>query len=717
MQPPRAARTTSLLLTLALTLTLPGWAAQAPKFLTSEVLPAGAGLQEVVAGDFNHDGKIDLAVTNQPGLSVLLGNGDGTFQAPATYKVKGNSGGSSIAVGDMNNDGNLDLVVTTVDANPSVQIFLGNGDGTFQAPRVTTIAFDHPTSIAIADFNGDGNQDVVIGTWGNVVGVFLGNGKGDLQPEVTYPLIGGGHAGVIAVGDINNDGKLDLVVNDNHINFLLGNGNGTFQAATDLNTGAGDLALYDVNGDGYLDLVFTEGEGLGVLLNQGNGTFGKVINSPAGIGVMGSQFVMGDFNGDGKVDVAFSFGAIMLGRGDGTFAKPAVRYANFGGGLTAADVNGDKNLDVIGISGNVLVTLGNGNGSMDAARFYEGPGPWFQVQQMVLGDFTNDGKLDIAAFENPGDFTAFAGMLLGNGNGTFQPSLPSFEAYGEAATGGIAAGDFNHDGNLDLAVWNQVNEGTSQVAVYLGNGDGTFKSPIFADAGYLPVGMAVGDFNGDGKLDVAMLDTCLSQAYCSEGGVVTILLGNGDGTLTTGGTFGVGFSPNSIVAADFNNDGVLDLAVANFGSNFEGSISLLIGVGNGTFQPAHTVKSGTNPEYIQAADLNDDGKQDLVVVDSATISVDVMLGGGNGKFGAPILTPLASVGNFAIADFNGDGRLDVVVTNGEILSGKGNGTFAPPVNVYPNGISVQAAILGNDVLPDIIIGNYQGVAVLRNLGK
>jgi hypothetical protein len=717
MKIPRAAKTISFLLTLTLMLAPTGWAAQAPKFLTSEVLPAGAGSQQVVAGDFNHDGNIDLAVTDEPGVSVMLGNGDGTFQAPVSYKVKANNGAQSVALGDMNNDGNLDLVVTTIDANPSVQIFLGNGDGTFQAPKVTTIALDHPTSIAIADFNGDGNLDVVIGTWDNVVGVFLGDGKGNLQTEVKYPLIGGGHAGVIAVGDINNDGKLDLVVNDNHINFLLGNGNGTFQAATDINTGAGDLALYDVNGDGSLDLVFTEGEGLGVMLNQGDGTFGKVINSPAGVGVMGSDFVMGDFNGDGKVDVAFSFGAIMLGRGDGTFEKPAVRYTNFGGQLTAADVNGDKKLDLIGISGSVLVTLGNGNGSMDAARFFAAPGPWYQVQQMALGDFNNDGKVDIAAFENPEEFTAYTGILLGNGNGTFQPSLPSFAAFGDAVIGGIAAGDFNHDGNLDLVVWNQATQGMSQVAVYLGNGDGTFESPIFADAGYLPVGMAVGDFNGDGKLDVAMLDTCLSQETCSAGGVVTILLGDGNGTLTTGGTFGVGFSPNSIVAADFNNDGILDLAVANSGSNLDGSISELIGVGNGTFQPAHTVKSGANPEYIQAADINNDGKQDLVVVDSSTSSVEVLLGGGNGKFGAPMSTLLASPGNFAIADFNGDGKLDLVVTNGEILSGKGNGTFAPPVNVYPNGISVQAATLGNDVLPDILLGSYQGVAVLRNLGR
>jgi hypothetical protein len=716
MKVPSAARAIASLFALILMLTLAGWAAQAPKFLTSEVLLVGGKAQQVVAGDFNHDGKLDLAVTDEPGVSVLLGNGDGSFQAPVSYKVKSNSGAQNIAIADLNNDGNLDLVVTTIDANPSLQIFLGNGDGTFQAPRVTLIALDTPLSVAVADFNGDGNVDVVIGTWGNVVGVFLGDGKGNLQAEVKYPLLGGGHAGVIAVGDINNDGKLDLVVNDNHINFLLGNGNGTFQAATDINTGAGDLALYDVNGDGFLDVVFTEGKGLGVMLNQGNGTFGNVINSPAGIGLIGSQFVMGDFNGDGKVDVALSSGGIMLGRGDGTFKAPSVRYANLGAGLVAADVNGDHKLDLIGVASNVLVTLGNGDGTMRAAQFFQAPGPWFQVQQMALGDFNNDGKVDVAALENPGNFPPFVGILLGNGNGTFQPTLPSFETFGDAATAGIATGDFNKDGNLDLVVWNQVNQGTSQVGVYLGNGDGTFQSPILADAGYLPVGMAVGDFNGDGKLDVALIDTCLDQGHCSSGGVVTILLGHGDGSLTMGGTFGVGDSPNSIVAADFNNDGILDLAVANSGSNFDGNISVLLGVGDGSFHAAHTVKSGKEPRYIQAADLNHDGKMDLVMTDFSSISVDVMLGGGNGKFGAPIVTPVSQAGNFAIADLNGDGRLDVVLIDAEILSGKGNGRFAPAVTVYPGGMSVQTAILGNDVLPDIVMGN-QGVMVLRNLGK
>jgi hypothetical protein len=257
-----------------------------------------------VVGDFNNDGNLDLAVLNFNNadgvVSVLLGNGDGTFQDPITTHV--GLGASALAVGDFNNDGNMDLV--TADANlNAVSVLLGNGDGTFTVQSPVFVG-PNPQSVAVGDFNGDGSLDIVTGNYNNfTANVLLGNGDGTFQNAVTYAA---GFAPVaVTVGDLRGIGTQDVVVTnqDDTINVLLGNGDGTFQNAVPYPAGHVPTggALIDVNNDGKLD--FVQGNAaMNVLLGNGDGSFQAPLSYAAGAGAR--AVVAGDFNGDGFADVA-----------------------------------------------------------------------------------------------------------------------------------------------------------------------------------------------------------------------------------------------------------------------------------------------------------------------------------------------------------------------------------------------------------------------------
>jgi hypothetical protein len=334
-----------------------------------------------------------------------------------------------------------------------------------------------------------------------------------------------------------------------------------------------------------------------------------------------SVVAVGDFNGDGKPDLAVVSQypemsvTILLGNGDGTFTQAAnspTMLTNNPSSLAVGDFNGDGKLDLAVMTGEtVTILLGNGDGTFTvrnstASVCNSAPTP------LAVADFNRDGKLDLAVACAPAFFGGNESaliILLGNGDGTFTQSNGSSTSLAGESLSFVAVGDFNGDGIPDLAVANSEDSSLNSVTIMLGNGDGTFTqtstSPI--PGGYYPNSIAVGDFRRNGTLDLAVADYYDYQ--------IAILLGNGDGTFTSNYVADVGNGPYSVVVGDFNGDGVPDLAVAN---NYDETVSILLGNGNGTFSPNRpngTIIVSTGPQELASpfGTYNSNGPESLAV--------------------------------------------------------------------------------------------------------
>jgi Bacterial Ig-like domain (group 3)/FG-GAP-like repeat len=355
-----------------------------PSFSPAVTFPVGVLPRTVTVADFNNDGRPDLAVLNagpssgsQSSLGVLLGNGSGSFQPAVTTDILngGVAGGTarSVAVGDFNGDGKLDVALSTAGtpANPAVEVLLGNGDGSFRPNHLILPVAQTPLSVAAGDFDGNGALDLVTANSNGTVSVLLGNGGGSFRPRVDLAV--GGVPVTVAVGDFNGDGRLDVATAQqltDTVSVLLGHGDGTFArpqvfAASGQNFTPQSMALGDVNGDGKLDLAiksvsFLDSDAfqVGVLLGNADGTFQAPLLAPAQPDGSG-DLALGDFNNDGRMDVAVAdqLGAstgdlsVFFGNGDGTF-QPFLRLdlptgGNDPLGVAAADLNGDGLADLV----------------------------------------------------------------------------------------------------------------------------------------------------------------------------------------------------------------------------------------------------------------------------------------------------------------------------------------------------------------------------------
>ena len=417
-------------------------------FQTQTTYAVGSNPVSVTVGDFNGDGRTDLAVANfvSNTVSILLGNGNGTFQTQAqtTYTVTVGSDPKSVAVGDFNGDGKLDLAVANAGSN-TVSVLLGNGTGTFQAQTTYAVGVD-PDSVAVGDFNGDGKTDLAVANWSSgssgTVSILLGNGDGTFQAQTTSAVGGGPYP--VAVGDFNGDGKVDMAVANtvsNTVSVLLGNGNGTFQTRVQYAVGSDPIsvAVGDFNGDGKTDLAVANAgsNSVSVLLGNGNGTFQTQVQYA--VGSDPESVAVGDFNGDGKPDLAVANEegttvSILLGNGNGTFQAQTTYTAGFEpGSVAVGDFNGDGKIDLVVTNADISILLGNGNGTFQAQTDYAaGTGGPFSV---TVGDFNGDGKPDLAmANVNGGTVSILLGTPVQPEASVTVTSSAGSSTYGQTLT-------------------------------------------------------------------------------------------------------------------------------------------------------------------------------------------------------------------------------------------------------------------------------------------
>jgi hypothetical protein len=681
--------------------------------------------------DLDGDGIADLVTANTAGgtLSVLLAAEHGAFAAHVENAV--GTGPDALAIGDLDGDGKPDLVAVNQNCPNgtcgagSVSVLLGNGDGTFQSatPFATNT---NPRSVAIGDFNGDGMPDLAVVnaittiTQGpGTVSILIGNGDGSFQPGVEFPA--GSGVGAIVSADFDGDGKLDLAITNfvglavlSAVAVLHGNGDGSFQAPVAFTTGNGPVGLVaaDFNADGKLDIATVDlgANAISMLAGNGDGTFQAHVDSPAGFGP--KSISVGDLDQDGKLDLALTAftsisggGSVVIlrGNGDGSF-QPSTEYVTGQNGpaIVVGDIDGDGKQDVVipDLTHHVTVLVGRGDGTLAGAASYptaDGP------VSIAAADFDLDHKTDLAVCN---ELASSFSLLHGNGDGTFRAHV-DFDAGREPSA--LIASRFNADRKLDLAI---TNASTSTVSIVLGKGDGTFRPRVAFDTDLTPVALIDGDFDADGKLDLAVANR--------DGDSVSILLGNGDGTFLPHVEFGAGPGPVSVTRADFNLDGKLDLAVADAStpSFGPGKVSVLLGNGDGTFGSPTSFQAGIRAQAITTGDFNGDGKPDLAVATNLDVfgSVAILIGNGDGTFQPQVSYPTGRFSVFiATGDFNGDRKLDLVVVNQNnntvtMLVGKGDGTFELQAH-YATGDIPSSLALGDfnaDGEVDMAVANLVG---------
>jgi FG-GAP-like repeat/Abnormal spindle-like microcephaly-assoc'd, ASPM-SPD-2-Hydin len=649
----------------------------------------------IAQGDFNRDGRMDLAVvllvqcqnpvSNCWVIQTYLGQADGSYALSATLSAA--PGTSSLAVGDVNGDGVPDIVFAsncTVNSTTTVCLttYVGKGDGTFQnAVNTLSLPDVSPSSIALGDFNRDGKLDAVISNNASVY-LHLGNGDGTFSTGTAIsvqqsPL-------QVLAADMNRDGKLDMVVSENSqiVSVILGNGDGTFAPETPYNApGSNDwhIAVGDFNGDSIPDVV-RSGNQINVYLGNGDGTLHSPIATNVNAGNPG-PITTGDFNGDGITDIATAGGwtgvLLLFGNNDGTFRTPGSVYGNIGNDyaseIVAGDYNNDGKLDIATApyfegSGEAFAILANnGDGTFTVGGdLAAGTNP----TSVVSADFNRDGIPDFAITNSNNGILVY----IGQGGGHYGSSQ-SFSVGGNLTPLGIVAGDFNRDGKIDLATLNY----SGSVSVLLGAGDGTFGAPKTYTGlpnSQAPVQMATGDLNGDGVPDLVILPSAQST--------VSVLLGNPDGSFQAPYTGNIGLSwGNSLQLADVNGDGKLDLLVNGNGSGYPVNLQLLLGNGDGTFQTAKAAIPYTTPQdtgnpaptSFGVGDLRGSGIIDLVT--SGDGAIYVWPANGDGTFGQPIENyGVAAEGtNMVFGDFNGDGKTDLAMcgSNDAVYISLGNG--------------------------------------------
>jgi FG-GAP-like repeat/Bacterial Ig-like domain (group 3) len=690
--------------------------------------PLGGTVFSAVTSDFNGDGRSDLLAYVKPssgvatpwGVTLTLGNANGTYGTPKLIASFPASTTGYVAAGDFNGDGKIDFAVAL--SSRSIRVYLGNGDGTFRAAASLNSTGGNPLSFLAGKITNSTHSDLILGLQANdstgLVYVYPGNGNGTFAAR---KVTGTGTVlpSIMTLGDANRDAKVDVALSDRNTSYqmLLGRGDGTFIAKqfVSLNTygNFGALMLTDYNGDGIPDLIVAnEGNYLGysgtgeipslyVLSGYGDGTFNNA-GTYADAGNSGWGLALGDMNGDGRADLVVynmlssDVAVKMRSATAGLTPAPAERYAVADSyrafiALLTGDVNGDGKRDVLVVSVfGVQVLLGIGGGQLRAPAATE-----LQSYSADLKstDLNHDGNADlvIRGYDVSNSQTGYIEtdhlyLALGNKTQTLTRK-PSIFSASSPDFGPLGLGNFNTDGNLDILI---------RQGVLFNNGSAQFTGPhsepsnigeVYATSA--DYNTAVGDLNGDGKADLVSAGAT----------TLTVSLGNGDGTFKPDVNYSLGGTgANAVVLRDINGDGKLDAITANYAS---WSVSVFLGNGNGTFRPARefTVGYPNQPVTLAVGDFNRDGKLDIAVAGYAAISI--LLGDGTGGFtnGTTFTVDSTRIEGIAAVSLRSNALMDLIVVDSayrtvRLFYGNGNGTFGPAI-VYPVGQRPTSIVTGD----------------------
>jgi hypothetical protein len=737
--------------------------------------PTGITPIAAAVGDFNGDGKADLAVASSTSsnVTILLGNGDGTFQTPASYPVPNSLAG--LAVADFNGDGKADIV--TADTSSGVNILIGKGDGTFQAavPYVVNTQAGsgfQAAFVLVADFNGDGKADLAtVNAGSSTLSILIGVGDGTFQPPVPYSIPS--QALQLAVGDFNNDAKADLATNNGTI--LLGKGDGTFQAPTTAVTGStpSSVAVGDFNGDGNADLAFSDGAAI-VLLGKGNGTFQPPVTYAVGTGAI--SVVVGDFNSDGRTDLAVASGgtvSFLLGTTvtvtptEGNPQSTAISTA-FSTPLQVMVKDGPNP-----VSGVVVTFMAPSGAVSDAAP--AGSATATLSSNTATTDANGLASVTATANSISGNYTVTATALgvtgafsLTNLTGsaltiTASPTLPQSALVGAAFAK-----------PLQVTLTDASGLPASGVTV-------SYTVPTSGASAVLSSSTAVTNASGVASVTATANSTSGSYVVMATAGALsasfslvnqqalTVTLGTSPNPSNVGSKVTLTAAMSNPAAAGrvtfFDGVSILGVQSATAGTAVFSTIALsagthkltayyrddangIVGTSNPVSQVVNAAAGGAfitqspisaipSSSTVAVGDFDKNGFVDVAfpAFVNTTASVTVILSKGDGTFLPAVFYPLAAAGATAIAsgDFNGDGNIDLAVTtftagvgaqgvaNVSILLGNGDGTFKTPVNYAAGTNSVSAVAVGDfnsDGKADLVLAYSasHGVSILYGNG-
>jgi len=697
-------------------------------FATKSDYTLGDNPTQITVADLNNDGYMDLISTNSFGLSlsVLLNNGNGTFAAKVDYSTPYQS--RSVIASDVNGDGFLDLLAPT-ERDDIVSVYLNNGNGTFAAD-VQYPTGDGPFGITSADLDGDGDLDLITSNFAtSTISVLPNLGNGTFGSKTDYST--GNSPRHLTHAD--GDGDADIIVaiitgaSNGNIAVLKNNGDGTFAARVDYTMpyGAFYPTAQDVDGDGDIDVLCANsapGSSVALLKNNGNGTFAAKVDLFTGFSTF--SVAAADLDGNGTIDLVTGQSGSNVVTVKLNIIPPTVSSTSPAAQATDAPTSAnisitfDQAMFADSLNARTIRVNGSQSGYHGGSVSYNSgtytatfnPTTDFEPGEIVtVAVTTNVQNSQRAAMTSPAVFqfnTLLKGDLLASRNSKFFPGSKPY---------GVAHSDFDNDGDLDMIFPNGEKD---SLTILANDGSGTFTTAttLFTGASTLPNSVSVADFDRDGDMDF------VSTLYYSNG--INVYLNTGSFSFSS--TFyGAQSGTTTSVVGDYDGDGDIDIAVFN---RMAVSISVFMNNGDGTFAGAASKSLFTGSlSKIRTGDIDGDGDLDLVVGgDHQTIYL--LKNNGNGTFATEVNLGFSSVSDFDLADLNEDGKLDLITVHQlsdkvTVSYNNGNGTFATGTDfTFNDPVSVTFMDLGYDGDTDIIVSAndgdlYDEIYFLKNTGS